>query len=172
MVESVNDNTDVDSYGVPRQAFGRVASPEFFETIGRVVAVHGQIEYLQDRLKHLPSSETSGVRKVEQFLRRCESGRDARNAIIHSRWVFGADTTDPDVILGLRYKTRKPTSGTIATVFISDVVGSEKEHDIVRHTLDSLRKLLQRDVVTMQIGEQAYSEIMLKWAAQRAPGHR
>lgn len=171
MVESVNNNTDVDSYGVPRQAFGRIVSPEFFEALGRIVAVHGQIEYLQDRLRHLPSSETSGARKFEQFRKRCESGRDARNAIIHSRWVFGADTKDPDLILGIRYKTRKPTSGTIATVSIEDVPDSEHEHDIVRYTLDSLRKLLRQNIVTMQIGEQAYSEIMLKWVTQQDSGH-
>ena len=168
----MNNDIDVDSYGVPRQAFGHSASPELFEILGRVVAVQGKIEYLQDRLKYLPPSETSGVRKIEQFLKRCDSGRAARNALVHSCWVFGADMKDPDVILGLRYKTRKVTSGTVATVSISDVAGSEKEHDIVRHTLDSMRKLLQQDVVTMQIGEQAYSEIMLKWAAQQAPGHR
>lgn len=170
MGESLNNNTDVDSYGVPQQAFGRVASPEFFEALGRLIAVHGQIEYLQDRLEHLPPSETNGVRKLEQFLKRCQSGRAARNALVHSRWVFGADTKDPDVILGLRYKNRKVTSGTVATVSISDVTGSEKEHDIVRHTHDSLRKLLQQDVVTMQIGEQAYSELMLKWAVQQTLG--
>ena len=74
MGESLNNNTDVDSYGVPQQAFGRVASPEFFEALGRLIAVHGQIEYLQDRLKHLPPSETNGVRKLEQFLRGANRG--------------------------------------------------------------------------------------------------
>lgn len=171
MFGSVNGNTDVDSYGVPRRAFGRATPPEFFEALGRIVTVHGQIEYLQDRLKHLPSSETSGARKVEQFRKRCESGRDARNAIVHSRWVFGADTKDPDIILGIRYKTRKSKSGTVATVSIKDIPDSEHEHDIVRYTLDSLRKLLRQNIVTMQIGEQAYSEIMLKWAAQQDSGH-
>jgi hypothetical protein len=167
---TLNNDTEVDSYGVPSQAFGLLASPELFEILGRVVAVQGKIEYLQDRLAHLPPSETSSVRKVEQFLKRCNSGRAARNALVHSRWVFGADMKDPDVILGFRYKTRKVTSGTVATASISDVEGSEKEHDVVRHTIESLRKLLQQDVVTMQIGEQAYSEIMLKWAAQQSPG--
>lgn len=162
----MNSNTDVDSYDLPLQAFGQAVPPAFFEVLGRIITVHGKIEYLQDRLKHLTSSETSGVKKIDQFRKRCESGRDARNAIIHSRWVFGADMNDPDIFLGMRYKTRKPTSGTVATVSIADVPDSMREHDIVRYTLHSLRKLLRKDIVTMQVGEQAYSEIMLNWAGQ------
>lgn len=162
----MNSNTEVDSYEVPLQAFGQLVPPAFFEVLGRIITVHGKIEYLQDRLKYLPSSETNGVKKVEQFRKRCEEGRDARNAIIHSRWVFGAEMNDPGIFLGMRYKTRKPTSGTVAVVSIEDVPDSEREHDVVRYTLDSLRNLLRKNVVTMQVGEQAYSGIMLNWAMQ------
>lgn len=157
---------DVDQHGVPIRAFGDPVTPEFFEVLGKIVSVNGQIEYLQDRLGHLPMSETSGVRKLEQFLARFESGRSGRNEVVHSRWLFGADTTDPDVIFGVRYKVRKQTTGDVATVSIHDVPDSEREQETVQHTLDSLRKLLRRDVTTMRIGEQAYTEIMLKWAAQ------
>lgn len=161
------DGMDVDSYGVPLHAFGDGASPEFFEIIGRILAVNGQIEYLQERLDHLPASETAGVRKVEQFLTRFASSRDDRNAVVHSRWIFGAHTTDPNVILCVRYKTRKRAAGHIATVSIRDVPDSEKEQETVLHTVDSLKTLLKRDVTTMRIGELAYTEIMVAWSVKQ-----
>lgn len=163
----IHEGTDVDAHGVPIHAFGDGPPPEFFEILGRLLAVNGQIEYLQERLAHLPRSETTGVRKVEQFLARCVSGRDDRNAIVHSRWVFGAHTTDPEVIFGLRYKTRKRTVGPIATVFISDVPDSERAQETVQHTLGSLKKLLRRDITTMRIGELAYTKIMMKWSTKQ-----
>lgn len=106
--------SDVDKYGVPLHIFGDATAPEFFEILGRLLAVNGKIEYLKDRLDDLPSSETSGVRKVEQFLEGYSSGRVDRNAIVHSYWVFGAHTNDPEVILGIRYKIRKLASGETA----------------------------------------------------------
>jgi hypothetical protein len=162
-----SDGTEVDALGVPLDAFGSSAPIEFFEILGRIVAVNGQIEYLQDRLDHLPPSETTGVRKVDQFLERCAVGRADRNAVVHSRWVFGAHATNPEVILGLRYKTRKRTSGDIATVSVREIAGSEREQDTVQHTLDSLKKLLRKGLATMHIGELAYTEIMLKWTAEQ-----
>lgn len=158
---------EVDPFGVPLSTFGGPPPPEFFEILGRIVSVHARIEYLRDRIEHLPLSETSGVRKVEQFIARCSSGRTERNAVVHSLWVIGAKTTDPNAILGVRYKTRKLTSGTVANMAIADVPGSEREQDIVEYTLDSLRALLKQSITTMRIGEQAYSEIMLTWAAQQ-----
>lgn len=163
----MQDSTEVDAHGVPIHALGDGLPPEFFEILGRIVAVNGQIEYLQERLDHLPTSETTGVRKVEQFLARCVSGRDDRNAVVHSRWVFGAHTTDPKAIFGVRYKTRKRTAGHIATVSIRDVPDSKREQETVHHTLDSLKKLLRRDVTTMRIGELAYTEIMTTWSAKQ-----
>ncbi|MEW2011048.1 hypothetical protein AB0300_16410 [Microbacterium sp. NPDC078814] len=158
---------EVDPFGVPLSTFGRTPPPEFFEILGRVVSVHARIEYLRDRIEHLPLSETNGVRKVEQFIARCSSGRTERNAVVHSLWVFGANTTDPNAILGIRYKSRKLTSGTVANVAIADVPGSEREQDVVEYTLDSLRALLKQSITTMRIGEQAYSGIMLTRAAQQ-----
>lgn len=163
----MNDDREVDTFGIPLHAFGDSVPAGFFEVLGRIVAVNAQIEYLQDRLDHLPPSETDGVRKAEQFRARCASGRADRNAIVHSRWVFGAQTARPDIILGVRYKTRRQASGEIATVSLSDVPGSERQQDTVQHTLDALKKLLRRDVATMRIGELAYSEIMLKWAVRQ-----
>lgn len=159
--------TEVDVYGVPTAAFGEPVPSGFFEVLGRILAVHGKIEYLQDRLTHLPSAETTGSRKIEQFLARCGAGRADRNAIVHSNWVFGAHTTDPDVILAIRYKSRKQTSGGVATVSIVDVPESDREQDVAQYTLDDLKRLLRSNVVTMRIGEQAYTEIMLKWASQQ-----
>ena len=112
MGDSLNNNTDVDSYGVPQQAFGCVAPPEFFEALGRVIAVHGQIEYLQDRLKHLPPSETNGGRSFGAVFRGANRGA-LPETLCPFTLGFGADTKDKDVILGLRYN-RKVTSGTVA----------------------------------------------------------
>ena len=56
----------------------------------------------------------------------------------------------------------------VATVSIRDVPGSEQEHICVEHTIDSLKRLLRRDVSTMQIGKRAYSEVMLTWAMRQA----
>lgn len=160
--------TEVDAYGVPLAAFGAPTPSEFFEVLGRVLAIRGRIEYLQDRITHLPSIETRGSRKVEQFLARCNAERAHRNTIVHSHWVFGAHTGDPEVILAIRYKSRKQTSGDVATVSLVDVPESDREQDVGQYTLDDLKGLLRRNVVTMRIGEQAYTEVMLKWAAQQS----
>lgn len=163
--------SEVDTYGVPLRVFGDGMPPEFFEVLGRILAINGKIEYLKDRLDHLPFSETSGVRKVEQFLKRYDAGRSARNAIVHSSWAFGAHTTDPDVILGIRYKIRKAASGQTATLSLHDLPDSEREQDIVEYRLEGLRKLVRRDVATMRVGELAYAEVMLNWAARQVlPG--
>lgn len=162
----MSHDTDVDAYGVPIAAFSDPAPPEFFEILGRLLATHGRIEYLQDRIAHLAPAETTGNRKVEQFLTRCHEERAHRNAIVHSHWMFGAHTTDTKVILALRYKSRKQTSGAVATVSIIDVPESDREQDVGQYTLNDLRGLLRSTVVTMRIGEQAYAGVMLKWAAQ------
>ncbi|MBB5831904.1 hypothetical protein [Brachybacterium aquaticum] len=107
----------------------------------------------------------SDVRKVEQFRARFASGRDGRNAVVHSRWVFGAQPSDPEIILGIRYKIMKKPAGEVATLSIQDVPDSEREQIYVEHTLSSLKRLLRRDVGTMQIGQQAYTEVMMTWAA-------
>ena len=164
---ATSHETEIDAYGVPTAAFGDPVPSEFFEVLGRILAVHGKIEYLLDRLKHLPSAETTSSRKVEQFLARCAAGKADRNAIVHSHWMFGAHTTNPDVILAIRYKSRKQTSGVIATLSIIDVPESDREQDFGQYTLDDLKQLLRGNVVTMRIGEQAYTEIMLKWATQQ-----
>lgn len=155
---------DVDQYGLPVDAFGKETPLEFFEIIGRILAVHGKIEYLTDRLDHLPDNETDGIRKVEQFRQRCKSGQSDRNTIVHSSWTFGASKDDPNQILGVRYKTRKAVSGSIATVSITDLPRSEKEQDYALHSLESLQKILHQSIITMQIGSQAYREVMMKWA--------
>jgi hypothetical protein len=157
---------DVDKYGVPLDAFGATAPPAFFELLGRILAVSAKIEYLKARLDDLPASETSGVRKVEQFLERETSERTDRNAIVHSRWVFGAHTSDPGIIVGMRYKIAKTTSGLVATVSIRDVPDSEREQDIVQYEDADLRMILKRSLQTIRIGEIAYSEVMLTWSAQ------
>lgn len=159
--------TEVDAFGVPVAAFGQSAPPEFFEVLGRILAVNGKIEYLGDRLDSLPHTETKGTRKVEQFLVRCNAERADRNAIVHSHWVFGAHATDPDVFLAIRYKTRKQTSGQVATVSIVDVPGSDREQDFTLYTLDDLQRVLRRSTATMRIGEQAYAQAMLRWATLR-----
>lgn len=158
---------NVDKYGVPLDTFGHDVPPEFFEVLGRLLAVNGKIEYLKERLDHLPSSETSGVRKIEQFFRRYDSGRLDRNAIVHSNWVFGAHAQDSEVILGVRYKISKAASGEIATVSIRDAPDSERKQVFVQYKLDELRKLLKRDVTTMLIGEHGHTEINLSWAARQ-----
>ena len=157
--------TEVDRYGVPISAFGVSMPSEFFEIVGRLVAVSGKIEYLKDRLDNMPTSETSGVRKVEQFLKREDSGKLDRNAIVHSWWVAGAHD-DANVLLGIREKKRKVASGAAASVSMRDVPGSDRDQDYVEYTLEALRRLLKRCVTTMSIGELAYGEVMFKWAAQ------
>jgi hypothetical protein len=139
----------------------------FFEVLGRILAVNGKIEYLKERLESFPSAETTGVRKVEQFRKRDSSGRIDRNAIVHSSWVFGAHALDHEVILGVRYKVRKVASGATASVSIGDIPDCEREQDVVQYTMDGLRKLLKRDLTTMRVGEIAYSEVMLNWAARQ-----
>lgn len=156
---------EVDEHKVPVGAFGSRAPSEFFAILGKIVAVNGQLEYLMDRLDHLPDAETTGVRKVEQFRARFASGRDERNAVVHSRWVFGAEPSDPESILGIRYKIMKKPAGAVATVSIHDVPDREREQIYVEHTLASLKQLLRRDVRTMQIGQQAYTKVMMTWAA-------
>jgi hypothetical protein len=79
--------TEVDRFGVPVDSFGSGMPPEFFEVIGRLVAINGRLEYIKDRLDHLSPSETSGVRKFEQFAKRFESGRLDRHTIVHSSWL-------------------------------------------------------------------------------------
>lgn len=158
---------DVDKYGVPLDAFGAAVPPAFFEILGRIIAVNGKIEYLKERLDHLPPSETRGVRKIEQFLKRETSERMDRNAIVHSRWVFGAHISNPNVIVGMRYKIAKLTSGLIATVSIHDDAGSEREQDIVQYEVADLRTILRRSLHTMRIGETAYRNVMLTWSAQQ-----
>jgi hypothetical protein len=166
---SVEDLSEVDRYGVPLGVFGGLTPPGFFDVVGRIVAINGTIEYLRDRIGHLPQSETEDVKKVNQFLKRDDNGRIERNAIVHSRWIFGADPTDPEVILGVRYKVRKLATGETAVVAIRDVADSEKVQEIVRYKLDVLRKVLKRDLVTLQVGELAYSDVMFRWAARQGP---
>jgi len=86
---------DVDKYGVPISAFGDSTAPEFFEILGRLLAVNGKIEYLKDRLDDLPSSETTGVRKVEQFLERLRLGTNGSKR-------------DCPLLLGLRRSHERP----------------------------------------------------------------
>lgn len=160
----MNPGTEVDGHGVPLGAFGEPAPSEFFEVLGRILAVNGKIEYLHDRLSHLPASETNGTRKVEQFLARVSAEKSDRNAIVHSHWTFGAHMSRPEVVTAIRYKTRKQTSGEVATLSMVDVPGSEHEQDFALYTLDDLRGVLRRSVTTMQIGEQAYAQAMIKWA--------
>lgn len=157
-------DAEVDKYGVPVDAFGARVPPEFFEVLGRILSVHGKIEYLQDRLRTLPSADRAGVKKVEQFFARCTTERADRNALVHSHWMFGAHTKDPDVVLAFRYKTRKRSSGKIAEVSIADVPESAHEQDVGQYTLADLRSIMRRSIVTMRIGELAYSEIMVQWA--------
>lgn len=158
--------TETDEYGVPTTAFGSPPPSHFFAILGRLLAVHGKIEYLEDRLKHLPAEETAGIRKVEQFQARCAAGKSDRNTIVHSYWLFGAHQTTSEIILALRYKTRKHTSGDIATLSMRDVPESDREQDLGQYTLDDLSKLLRASVVTMRIGEHAYGEVMARWAIQ------
>lgn len=168
-LSSLAAQSEVDRFGVPLLAFGRDAPPQFFEILGRLLAINGKIEYLKERLGHLPPSELSGVRKVEQFFKRYDSGRLDRNAIVHSTWVFGAHTKDPEVIVGIRYKISKANSGQIAMVSIRDTPNSERKQVFVQYKLDELRELLKRDVATLLIGERAYATVNLKRAAQQPP---
>lgn len=156
--------TEVDSYGIPVDAFGERVTSGFFEVLGRILSVHGKIEYLEERLGHLSPAETAGVKKTEQFLARCAAGKAVRNTIVHSYWVFGAHRTDPDIILAVRYKVRNQTSGQIATLSIMDVPESDRGQDVGQYTLGDLKAILRRSIQTMRIGEQAYSKIILRWA--------
>lgn len=90
--------------------------------------------------------------------------------MVHSRWVLGA-LSDLAVSLGLHYKT-KQAFGTVATVSIVDVSGSASEQDVVKHTLTTLRELLSRDIATMQVGQLAPSEIMLRHEVRRNSNRR
>lgn len=158
---------EVDEFGVPVEAFGNRVPSEFFGLLGRIMAVNGKIEYLNDRLMHLPAEETADVRKVAQFLARVQAGRADRNAVVHSYWTLGTHD-DPETFVGVRYKTRKLTSGLVAEVALTDdPEDSCRPQDLVSHSLGSLRSLLRRDVATMQIGQLAYREIMLRWAAEQ-----
>jgi hypothetical protein len=159
--------SEVDAYSVPVDAFGDSAPNGFFEILGRILALNSKIEYLMGRLDHLPSSETAGVRKVEQFRKRYETERRERNAIVHSHWLFGADEADPQVIAGFRYKTRNPASGHIAKLSVRDVPGSAREQVIVKYTLEDMRKVLRRTVTTMMIGTHAFAEVSMTWAAKQ-----
>ncbi|WP_460800086.1 hypothetical protein [Microbacterium sp. GXF0217] len=164
---TMRDGVNVDAYGVPLDLFGESVPEEFFAILGRLVATNGQIEYLYDRLNHLPEHERVGIRKVEQFFGRFVAGRDERNAVIHSRWVFGAHE-DPEVIVGIRYKINKKSSGLVAVLSIADVEDSEREHVLVEHTVESLRRLLRRDLITANIGAQALVETMLNGASRES----
>jgi hypothetical protein len=163
---------EVDKYGIPLDEFGEGMPPELFEILGRILSVNAKLEYLKERLDHLPALETKGVRKVEQFNERYASGRLERNAIVHSFWVFVADKTDPQTVTGLRYKKRKNSFGEVATVSMVDVPNSESDQLIVRYTLDALRKLLKGYITTMQIGDQAFTQTQLNWAAQQLAAAR
>lgn len=50
---------------------------------------------------------------------------------------------------------------------LADVPGSEREQDTVVYTLESLKKILRRDLATMRIGQLALGEVMLEWAAEK-----
>lgn len=163
----MHHETEVDAYGMPVAAFGDRVPSGFFEVIGRILSAQGRIEYLMERLNHLPAGERTGVRKAEQFHERFRSEQADRNTIVHSHWLFGAHKVNPDVILAVRYRTRKNTPGVIATVSIVDVPESDEVQIIGQYTLESLKKILARSIVTMQIGEQAYSDIMLLWASRQ-----
>ena len=163
----MQDPLNTDKYGLPLDAFGIEAPHEFFEITGRILAVHGQIEYLKERLNRIPAIETEGVRKFQQFLSRCKDGQNDRNTIVHSRWVFGANKKDPHQFFAVRYKTRSITSGSVATVAITDVPESEKEQDYTMYSLESLQKVLNQSIITMRIGSQAYTEVMFHWANQQ-----
>lgn len=158
---------DVDEYGVPLHAFGDGIPPEFFEILGRLIAVNGKIEYLKERLDQVPPAETNGVRRVEQFMTRYESGRLDRNSIVHSFWTFDADSDDSEAIVGVRYKMKGPAAGEIASIALRDNPGSEHPQVIVQQTLSGLRALLKRDLRTMLFGELAFTEIGLKWAVRQ-----
>lgn len=164
----MDDETEVDEFGMPVAAFGDRLPSGFYEVLGRILSANGRIEYLKERLGHLPADETTGVRKVEQFRYRVSSEQALRNTIVHSHWVFGAHETHPDVILALRYKTRKNTPGDVATVSIVDVPESDKEQIIEQFTFEQLKKILASSIVTMRIGEQAHAEVMHRWAIQQA----
>lgn len=164
----MHHETEVDAYGMPVTAFGDPVPSGFFEVLGRILSVHGKIEYLRERLSHLPADETTGVRKVQQFHERVRSEQADRNTIVHSHWMFGAHKTNPDIILALRYKTRKNTLGEVATISIVDVPESDKGQIVGQYTLDCLKQILARSIVTMRIGEQAYNNIMFCWASRQA----
>ncbi|MDQ1076194.1 hypothetical protein [Microbacterium sp. SORGH_AS_0969] len=156
---------NTDGFGTPVDSFGTRPPEEFFSLLGRIVAVSGQIEYLKDRLAHLPSEETDSSKKVKRFYERARADQEERNGVVHSRWFFGADTSDPDLITGIRYKVRKSNAGQLATVSIVDVPDSERKQVVVQHTLESLEALHRRLVGTVRIGEVAYTSLMLSWGA-------
>lgn len=156
---------EVDSFGTPVGSFGTKPPEAFFSLVGRIVALSGQIEYLKDRLAHLPAKETESSKKVKRFYERARANQEERNGVVHSRWFFGADTSDPDLITGIRYKVAKSNAGHIATVSLVDVPDSEREQVVVQHTLKSLEALHRRLVGTAHVGEVAYASIMLRWGA-------
>lgn len=156
---------NTDGLGTPLDSFGTKPPEAFFSLLGRIVAMSGQIEYLKDRLAHLPSEETDSSKKVKRFYERARSDQEERNGVVHSRWFFGADKSDPDLITGIRYKIAKSNAGHIATVSIVDLPDSEREQVVVQHTLKSLELLHRRLVGTVRIGEVAYTSLMLRWGA-------
>ncbi|WP_432733134.1 hypothetical protein [Microbacterium sp. MM2322] len=125
----------------------------------------GQIEYLKDRLAHLPSEETDSSKKVKRFYERARADQEERNGVVHSSWFFGVDTSDPDLFTGIRYKVRKSNAGQLATAFIVDVPDTEREQVVVQHTLKSLEMPHRRLVGTVRIGEAAYKSLMVRWGA-------
>lgn len=156
---------NTDGFGTPVDSFGTRPPEEFFSLLGRIVAMSGQIEYLKDRLTHLPSEETDSSKKVKRFHERARADQEERNGVVHSRWFFGADTSDPDQITGIRYKVRKSSTGQTATVSLMDVPDSDHEQVVVQHTLKTLEMLHRRLVGTVRIGEAAYASLMLRWGA-------
>ena len=106
------------------------------------------------------------MRKVAQFRKRYSAGRSDRNAIVHSNWVFRAHTQDPDVIVGVRYKQRNRATGYVATVSLADIAGDCRQQDVVEYSLKQLRTQLRHDIATMRVGEIAYAQVMLAWAAR------
>lgn len=62
---TTRDGVNADAYWVPLDLFGEGVPEEFFAILGRLAAIDGQIEYLHERLNHLPGHERVGVRNVE-----------------------------------------------------------------------------------------------------------
>lgn len=156
---------ETDSLGTPAGSFRTTPPEAFFSLVGRIVVLSGQIEYLKDRFAHLPPKETESSKKVKRFHERARADQEERNGVVHSRWFFGADESDPDLITGVRYKVAKSNTGHIAIVSIVDVPDSGREQVVIQHTLKSLEEMHSRLLGTARIGEVAYASLMLRWGA-------